>query len=202
MCMSIKDMRQVVKLFENEWSLGEVECGASRHLCAWIYLMEILESTEKSICYRENNRLLGFASYSNTKSKKHILRKRMYAFFKKLLHKSKEIKDLEALIEYEGSYKYSPEEFQNYFDGEVLMLIIDKGARGKGLGTKLLEELFELAKKDNMKNLQILTDESCNYSIYESLGCKKIYEGMVENKSYENKDSVFSEKVYIFEKRL
>ena len=64
------------------------------------------------------------------------------------------------------------------------MLILDKKCRGKGIGKKLLEQVFELAKKDNMKNLQILTDESCSWQVYEKLGCQRIYETVVENKEY------------------
>ena len=182
--MKIKDMKQAVCLLEKEWDLGEKESGASRHLCAWIYLMEILEETEQFVYYRENGKLLGFAGYSNDKSKKHILRKKFYSFIKKQLYKSKEIKDIKALHEYENNYDYVPEELKNHFDGEVSMLIIDEKIRGKGIGKKLLLELFELAKKDKMKNLQILTDDSCSYYIYESLGCKKVYETVVENKEY------------------
>lgn len=51
--MNIKDMRQEVILLENEWDLGEKESGASRYLCAWIYLMEILEETENFVYYRK-----------------------------------------------------------------------------------------------------------------------------------------------------
>lgn len=80
--MTIKDMKQAVKLFENEWNLGEKESGASRRLCAWIYLMEILEETEKFVYYRENGKLLGFAGYSNNKSKKHLLRKKVLQIYK------------------------------------------------------------------------------------------------------------------------
>lgn len=41
--MKYKDMKIIVKLLENEWESGEKESGAPKHLCAWIYLMEILE---------------------------------------------------------------------------------------------------------------------------------------------------------------
>ena len=200
--MNIRDMRQAVRLLENEWDLGEKESGASRHLCAWIYLMEILEETEKFVYYRENGKLMGFAGYSNDNSKKHLLKKKFYTFIKNQLYKSKEIKDLKALKEYEDNYYYVPDELKDYFDGEVSMLIIDKSLRGKGLGKKLLAEVFELAKKDNMKNLQILTDESCSYYIYESLGCQKIYETVVKNKEYGKLGSITTEKAYIYEKRL
>ncbi len=65
---------------------------------------------------------------------------------------------------------------KNYFDGEISILIVDKEYRGKKIGKKLLLKVFEYAKIDNMKNIQILTDESCKYKFYEVCGCKKIYE--------------------------
>ena len=200
--MTIKDMKRAAKLLESEWDLGEKESGASRHLCAWIYLMEILEESEQLVYYRENGKLLGFAGYSKNNSKKHLLKKRFYTFIKKQLYKSKEIKDINALKEYENNYYYVPDELKDYFDGDVSMLIIDKSLRGKGIGKKMLSDIFELAKKDNMKNLQILTDESCSYYIYESLGCKRIYETIVENKEYGKLGNITTEKAYIYEKIL
>lgn len=200
--MTIKNMQQAVKLLEKEWDLGAKASGASRRLCAWIYLMEILEETEQFVYYRENGKLLGFAGYSNNKSKKHLLRKKFYKFVRYQLYKSKDIKDLKALREYEDNYYYVPNNMKNYFDGEVLILILDKNYRGKGIGKKLLQEVFELAKKDNMKNLQILTDESCSYQIYEKLGCKKVYETIVENKEYGKLENVLTEKAFIYEKKL
>lgn len=200
--MKLKDMKQAVKLLENEWDLGEKESGASRHLCAWIYLMGILEETEQFVYYRENGKLLGFAGYSKDNSKKYLLRKRFYTFIKNQLYRSKEIKDLKALKEYEDNYYYVPNELKNYFDGEVSMLILDKKCRGKGIGKKLLEQVFELAKKDNMKNLQILTDESCSWKVYEKIGCQRIYETIVENKEYGKLGSVLTEKAFIYEKKL
>ena len=37
------------------------------------------------------------------------------------------------------------------------------------------------AKNDNMKNIQILTDESCNFKFYEACGCNKVYEKVINN---------------------
>lgn len=64
------------------------------------------------------------------------------------------------------------------------------------------KDVFELAKKDNMKNIQIVTDESCNYKFYESLGCKKVYETIVENKEIEQLGNGYTEKAFIYEKKL
>lgn len=200
--MRYKDMKRAVKLLETEWDLGEKESGASRRLCAWIYLMEILEETEQFVYYRENGKLIGFAGYSKWNSKKHLLKKKFYSFIKRQLYKSKEIKDLNAFREYEINYDYVPDYMKNYFDGELSMLILDKSYRGKGVGKELLLQVFDLAKKDNMKNLQILTDESCSWQFYEKLGCKKVYETIVENKEYGKLGNITTEQAFIYEKKF
>lgn len=200
--MRYRDMKYAVKLLEAEWDLGKKECGANGNICAWIYLMEILEETEQFVYYRENDELIGFAGYSKSNSKKHILKKKLYSFIKKQLYKSKKIKDLEALKKYECNYNYLPSNMENYFDGEVSILILDKTYRGKGIGKKLLLQVFDLSKKDGMKNIQILTDESCNWQFYEKLGCKKIYETIVENKEYGKLGNISTEQAFIYEKKL
>lgn len=200
--MKIKDMKQAVNLLMKEWDLGAIESGTDKKICAWIYLMEILEETEKFVYYRENGNLLGFAGYSKNNSTKYFFRKKFYTVIKSILYKSKKIKDLEAFKEYQKNYDYTPKELENYFEGEISILILDEKFRGRGIGKKLLNDIFELAKADNMKNLQILSDESCNYCIYEKLGCKKVYETVVENKEYGKLGSVTTEKAYIYEKIL
>lgn len=200
--MRYKDMKKAVELLEREWNLGKKESGASGKICAWIYLMGILEEAEQFTYYRENGNLIGFAGYSKFNSKKHILKKKFYNFIKKQLYKSKKIKNLEGLKTYEANYNYSPNNMKNYFDGELSILIVNKLHRDKKIGKKLLSEIFELAKNDNMKNLQILTDESCNYQFYEKLGCKKVYETTVENKEYGKLGNVITEQAFIYEKKF
>lgn len=53
-----------------------------------------------------------------------------------------------------------------------------------------------------MKNLKILTDESCNYKFYENLGCKKVYETIVENKENGKLGDNLKEKAFIYEKKF
>lgn len=200
--MKYSDMKQAVRLLENEWNLGKKECGAKNNICAWIYLMEVLEETEQFVYYRENGKLLGFAGYSNKKSTKRKLQKKFYAFIKNRLYKSKSIKDIDGLHEYEKNYDYMPDDLKNKYDGEISMLILDSSLRGKGIGKKMLSEVFELAKNDNMKNLYIYTDDSCSYYIYESLGCNKVFDTIVENKEYGKLGNVSREHAYVYEKVL
>ena len=95
-----------------------------------------------------------------------------------------------------------PEDMKKRFDGEISIIIIDSCLRGKGIGKKLLSDIFDLAKKDNIKNLSIYTDDSCDYYIYESLDCKRIYETTVENKEPRKLGSVSKEQAYIYSKKL
>lgn len=200
--MNYNEMKQAVKLLSKEWNLGKKEAEANNDICAWIYLLDILQESEKIIKYKEVNKLIGFCGYSKESSNKHKVSKEFYKIVKNRLYKSKSIKNLEALKEYENNYNYVPKELKNYFDGEVSILIVDKDYRGKKIGEKLLIEVFELAKKDNMKNLQIMTDESCNYKFYENLGCKKVYETIVENKEIGQIGNGYTEKAFIYEKKL
>lgn len=149
--MQYFEMKQAVRLLSNEWNLGKKETQANTDICAWIYLMEVLEESEKIITYKENNKLIGFCGYSKIDSKKHLLKKKFYRFIKNILYKSKDIKNLNALHEYEKNYSYVPKELENYFDGEISILIVDKNYRGKSIGKKLLLEIFDLAKEDNLK---------------------------------------------------
>lgn len=200
--MYYSEMKQAVKLLANEWNLGKKESGATGNICAWIYLFTILEESEKIVTYKDGRKLIGFCGYSRNNSKKHLFKKKFYTIVKNKLYKNKNIKDLHALKQYENNYDYLPKELENYFDGEVSILLVDKNYRGKSIGKKLLLEVFNLAKKDNMKNLQILTDESCNFKFYEDCGCKKIYETIVKNQEYGKLGNISSEKAFIYEKNL
>ena len=111
--MKYKDIKIAVKLLDKEWNLGKKEAETTTDICAWIYLMEVLEETEQFVYYRENGKLLGFAGYSKINSKKNRLKKKFYPFVKNRLYKSKKIKNLEALHEYENNYDYMPQDMKS-----------------------------------------------------------------------------------------
>lgn len=203
MCfMRFSLMKKAVKLLGYEWDLGKKESGANGNICAWIYLFEILGDSEKIVYYIENKKLIGFCGYSKYNSKKYKLRKTFYRFIKVLLMNSRKIKNKQGIKTYYNNYEYTPKELVNYFDGEISILIVDNSYRGKGIGKKLLLKTFDKARFDNMKNLKILTDESCSYSFYEHLGCQRVFETVIENKEYGKVGETSSEIAYIYEKKL
>ena len=179
--MKIKEMKQVVNLLYNEWDLGKTPSKAKGKICAWIYLFEILEESEYITFEKDNGQVIGVCGYAKWDSKKELFKKKMYSIIKNILIHSPAIKNKEEIYKYMNDYDYTPKELENYFDGEVSILIVDKNYRGKGIGKKLILDTFKKAKEDDMKNLQILTDEACNFKFYENVGCKKVYEKMILN---------------------
>lgn len=200
--MKIKYHKQIVNMLYNEWDLGKRSSGAKGKTCAWIYWFEILNQAEKIVIEIKDNKVVGVCGYSKWNSKKHIFRKKFYGILKNILIYSPLIKNKNAIYKYSNDYDYLPEELNNYFEGEITILIVDKSYRGKKLGKKILTEIFELASNDNMKNIQILTDESCNYKFYESLDCKKVYEKVIPNGEPDKCGNISYEKGFIYEKKF
>lgn len=200
--MKLNEMRQAVELLANEWDLGKASSKAKGNVCAWIYLLEILEGIERMVIEKDNDKLIGFCGYSKRKSKKYIIKKKIYHIIKIILTYSPFIKDKKAIIEYNNDYNYTPIELQEKFDGEISIIILDKNYRGRGLGKKMLKKIFKYAEQDDVKCLKILTDESCNFKFYESLGCNKVYEKTIPNREVNKCGDTISEQGYIYEKKL
>lgn len=134
--MTLKEMRNVVDLLDNEWDLGKTSSKAKGKICAWIYLFEILEKSEAVLLEKENDKVIGICSYSKKNSKKNLIKKKFYVLLKNLLIYSPFIKYKKSIIKYNENYDYTSKEMKNYFDGEILILIVDKNFRGKGIGKK------------------------------------------------------------------
>ena len=200
--MNLIEMKQSVNMLYDEWDLGKTPSHSKGKVCAWIYLFEILEETEKMVIEKDNGKVIGICGYAKWKSKKHIIRKNFFHILKILFIKSPKVKDKKAIYKYNKDYDYTPKELNNYFDGEISILIVDKNYRGKGIGKKMLSQIFEYAKNDHMKNIQILSDESCNFKFYESCGCNKIYEKIINNGEPDKCGNISSEIGYIYEKRF
>ncbi len=181
--------------------LGELESGAPKELCAWIYLFDILEDTDYYFTYKENNKLLGFCVFCNYKSNKHFIKKRFYFVIKNHLLRSNKIKDKKALKEYYEKYSYTPSDMIKDYDGEITMLILNKEYRDKGIGKEMIHNIFDIAKRDNMNNIIVLTDEDCNYYFYEVTGFKKVYDTIIKTKSYHDNSDI-EEKAFIYKKEL
>ena len=52
--MKYNEMKQAVKLLSKEWNLGKKEAGADNDICAWIYLFDVLQESERIIKYKDH----------------------------------------------------------------------------------------------------------------------------------------------------
>lgn len=200
--MNLKEMKQVVDMFYEEWDLGKTPSHSKGKICSWIYLFEVLEETEKMVIEKEDDKVIGICGYAKWNSKKHIIKKKFFWLLKNLCIWSPFVKNKKAMYQYSKDYDYTPKELENYFDGEISILIVNKEYRGKKIGKKMINQIFEYAKNDNIRNIQILTDESCDYKFYEACGCNRVYKKTIKNREpYKCGDS--SDEIgYIYEKRL
>lgn len=55
--MNINELKQAVDILDSEWNLGKKEGEAEGKICAWIYLMGILEESEKIVTYKEKRKV-------------------------------------------------------------------------------------------------------------------------------------------------
>lgn len=200
--MRLSEMRQAVTLLDEEWELGQEASRTSGRVCAWLYLLEVLAESEKIVVAKIGNEVVGFAGYAKWGSKNRRIQKKFYEWWRKAILYSPAVKDRDELIRYNDNYDYVPARMAAELEGEVSILLVDAKYRGKGLGKKLLDDIFRLAKADGMRNLQILTDESCNFHFYEKMGCEKHYETVIENREYGRLGKTSTEKAFVFVKWL
>ena len=200
--MNLVEMKQAVDILYDEWDLGKTPSHSKGKVCAWIYLFEIIEEAEKMVIEKEKGKVIGICGYAKRSSKKHVIRKKFFHIMKMMLIWSPLVKDKKAIYKYNNDYDYTPEELSNNFDGEINILILNSNYRGKGIGKKMLLQVFEYAKNDKMKNIQILTDESCDFKFYEACGCDKVCEKVINNGEPNKCGNTLSKIGYIYEKRF
>ena len=187
----------VVDMFLDEWDLGRSLSQTSGRTCGWVYLFEILSQSDEIIAHYDNGRVCGIAGYGNFRKPRKKFRKSLYRLRRNLLIKMK-IRNKDGLKKYYETYNYFPKELENYFDGDLSILIVDKQHRSKGIGKLLFDEICNRAAKSGIRKLRIDTDDSCNKHFYEANGCKLVYETKCQYGYGERQ----TENGYIFEKLL
>lgn len=75
------------------------------------------------------------------------------------------------------------------YQGEVAFFAIDSRARGKGIGKRLFHTLLAYMRTENLHDIYLFTDTSCNYGFYEHQGmtrrCEKKTNIKMQNKEAE-----------------
>lgn len=81
-------------------------------------------------------------------------------------------------------------------DGEICFLAADPNIQGKGIGTRLLDEL---AKREKGKLLYLFTDDNCTYQFYEHKGFRQAEEIKVDITVHSTTEPII---LYIYDKQF
>lgn len=189
------DIKSFAKMLGQTWDLGKRVTDAGS-FCNWIYAFEILRVASEIIVLIDNNGCpVGFAGYNQDNNHRRWFWRILYRAFYNISFWF--VKNRAALRAYYDVYDYAPDYIKKQFDAELTILIIDEKLQGLGLGKILFDEIVIRAKKADVKNLRIDTDDSCGVGFYVKSGCEEIY----KNKAGKAGEA-YTENVYVFGKKI
>ena len=200
--MRYKDMKQLVGILSREWNLGHKDSGAPKSLCAWLYLFEILKATDETSIYYQDGKLKGIAAYGDYSGRQHRTSKKFYDLLIKFIYLSPQIKNKDALRDYNHAYDETISVVKDNFDSELSILILDRSLRGQGIGKKLLYDIWDKAKKNGLKHMLISTDDACSVFIYDATGCRCIKKSLICEAEQNDALDPPRQYSYIYEKYL
>ena len=88
-------------------------------------------------------------------------------------------KDLKEFSKIQKTYKEIFNGNKNNFQGCIQLFIVSKESRGLGVGTSLMNYLFDYMKSMKVKSLYLYTDTRCNYQFYDKNNFKRLNEKKV-----------------------
>lgn len=149
-----------------------------RQIVLQVYLRSCLEDSTFTKVVEHEGQVIGIVCGRNNKHSKKvawtpytagILSRLIY------LHLLKEgRKTLKAHRDFSQNYKELMGDKEQWFDGELTLLIVDKQYRRVGIGKTLIHQFLEYMKKTKAKNFYLLTDTMCQYTFYDHQGFRKI----------------------------
>lgn len=200
--MKLKDIKQAVRMLSDEWDLGRGVCNGRGDRYAMIYIMDVLSCSDRLVTCHVGDELIGFAGYQKFGSIGHNVSKGIYWMAKNVIKLTLGRKKIKALREYYNNYNYVPNEAMKQFDGELSILFVNKRYRHKGVAKDMMNYLLGLYRENEECKLCIMTDESCDYGFYDSIGCEKIYETEVTNYEKSRIGDRLTQNAYVYCKRI
>lgn len=142
-----------------------------------------------------NNVLQGFilfSSYLEKTGRKDFPEK----LYEKLSEKFSKYKFLEDNDIYRKTCETLLVSLNQQFDGEITLFVVDKNARGNGLGKILLTKCLNLIIESNHQNIFLTSDNECNYTYYQKYGFNIEREGKVKHSKEEVTVYIETKKFY------
>lgn len=148
------------------------------------YLQEcILDSSFSKVAIK-NGKVIGIILGNANKDKNKIKSfhnriSLISSLIKIMFTKNDNKKDLKEFSKIQKTYKEIFNGNKNNFQGCIQLFIVSKESRGLGVGTSLMNYLFDYMKSMKVKSLYLYTDTRCNYQFYDKNNFKRLNEKKV-----------------------
>ena len=145
------------------------------------YLQEcILDSSFSKVAIK-NGKVIGIILGNANKDKNKIKSfhnriSLISSLIKIMFTKNDNKKDLKEFSKIQKTYKEIFNGNKNNFQGCIQLFIVSKESRGLGVGTSLMNYLFDYMKSMKVKSLYLYTDTRCNYQFYDKNNFKRLNE--------------------------
>ncbi|MDD6301892.1 MAG: GNAT family N-acetyltransferase [Bacillales bacterium] len=165
------DLNEIIKITRHLWS-NEVKMSKELEEFTYDFLVRYyLIKNEYSYVYI-NNGVKAFALANRNNETNDSL-----IYFKNNVKKLS-LEDQKNAKEYLDYLEYNHHKVYKYLNDDDLYFSLFASIE-KHAGSRLLNNLIEQAKKNNIKNIYFWTDETCNYQYYEKKGFNKIEEYLI-----------------------
>lgn len=160
------------------------------------YLHSCILGSSFSKVAEKDNKIIGVILGDSKKDKNRLKRFHNTVSFTfntlKLFMTNKENREfLKAFIKVQKTYKELIQGKEDHFQGCIQLFIVSEESRGLGVGTSLLNHLFQYMTKEEVTSLYLYTDNECNYEFYDRQNFQRIQEKAVNFGPKEEDFNVF-----------
>ncbi|MGX7107888.1 GNAT family N-acetyltransferase [Facklamia miroungae] len=180
-----EDMTQLVDLIHEAWFKGVYEGKKFEKAASAISLNKALYNSSLGRVAVLDGEIVGMILCS-TKEADSIFRMYQLDFIDKLITLSNQAQpdEIERVIRVFQSERQAYNElikgYEETFDASIEYIVVSEKARGKGVGKKLISEVLDRFKEQDLENVYLFTDTDCNYRFYDYLNFERINETRIK----------------------
>lgn len=200
-----QDYNIICDIIDSTFGLNEYISNEKILKCAKkLYIYSCLSEATYTNLIEKNGEIIGIImgnaknDYKKIKHLKFILNYLWYIFKLKLssLKYKEDIKNYEIIHK---TYDEFLNKHKEEFDGVLTLFAIKDEFRGFGFGKILLENFLSYLQNQNVNNIYLYTDTTCNYEFYERKGFKRLEE---KNLKIKRNNNDFEMSVFLYSYRL
>lgn len=173
-----QDYRDVENIIRNTWHYDKISSSPRcAENMARLFLRSCLVRHTFSRVAVQNNQVIGIILGRSERSFKHPHPKNVCSQIHAILSLmiSKERRRIANMFRgFDHIDKELLSSSGQKFDGELVLFAVDEKSRGLGIGKQLLQRLKSYMEEEQVKQLFLFTDTTCNYPFYESQGFKRL----------------------------